>query len=95
MLNEPNDFHDNLIGDCSLFITSQGKIFMDGNEKSMQLPKIESGVTVLMTLLKKDDETLRINIECLDKIVTYDWCIETPLYFATRLAGHKWNLMVK
>lgn len=96
LINEPKSRQDTLKRQGSLFVTSQGKIFMDGDEKSMQLPRINTGMTVVFTLLKKDDETLRINIECSDKVVTYDWVVETPLYFAARFAGHnKWNLMVK
>ncbi|XP_034948758.1 cytokine receptor-like factor 3 [Chelonus insularis] len=79
-----------------LMVTSLGKIFMNGEEKLMQLPQIKSGERIIFVISRKNDESLRINIESENKIVTYDWIVKTPLYFATQLSGHnKWNIMVK
>ncbi|KAK0092738.1 hypothetical protein PV326_000703 [Microctonus aethiopoides] len=93
---DPKGDDDNLRRDGVLMISSNGKIFMDGDEKLMQLPQIKLGTKIIFTIMRKRDEYLRINIECDDKAVTYDWSVETPLYFAARFSGNnKWHLMVK
>lgn len=92
----PKGDDDNLRRDGALMISSNGKMFMDGDEKLMQLPQIKLGTKIIFTIMRKRDEYLRINIECDDKAVTYDWSVETPLYFAARFSGNnKWHLMVK
>lgn len=96
LLSEPEGKNDSLKRRGCLMITAQGKIFMDGDEKLMQLPPVHSGTRVIFTITRRDEDTLRINIECADKAVTYYWNIDTPLYFAGRfLQSKKWNLMVK
>ncbi|XP_066595803.1 cytokine receptor-like factor 3 [Prorops nasuta] len=79
----------------SLMITPQGKIYMDGEEKLMQLPKIRSNSTIIFTIIRKECDLLRINIECADRVVTYDWNTEAPLFFAARFKEHKWTFIVK
>ncbi|XP_015111981.1 cytokine receptor-like factor 3 [Diachasma alloeum] len=96
LLSEPGGKNDSLRRRGSLMITARGKIFMDGEEKLMQLPSVHSGTRIIFTIARRDEETLRVNIECSDKAVTYYWNVETPLYFSARfLQSKKWNLMVK
>lgn len=69
---------------------------MDGEEKLMKLPRIRFGAKIIFTAVRKDSDTLRINIECSEKCVTYDWIVQTPLFFAARFKEqNKWNLLVK
>lgn len=80
----------------SLLITTLGKIFMDGEEKLMRLPKIRFGTRIIFSAFRKDEESLRITVENADKAVTYDWTVQTPLYFAARFSeSNKWNIIVK
>lgn len=96
LLSEPQGASDCLRRSGALMITANGKIFMDGEEKLMQLPPIYSGSKIVFIIKRRDEETLRINIESSDKAVTYDWYTDTPLYFAARFGQcKKWNLMVK
>ncbi|XP_011299889.1 cytokine receptor-like factor 3 [Fopius arisanus] len=96
LVSEPGGKDDFLRRRGSLMITARGKILMDGEEKLMQLPPVHSGARIIFTITRRDEETLRVNIECSDKAVTYYWNVETPLYFAARfLQSKKWNLMVK
>ncbi|KAK0168515.1 hypothetical protein PV327_002306 [Microctonus hyperodae] len=96
LIVDPKDKDDNLQRNGALMISTNGKIFMDGNEKLMQLPQIKLGTKIIFTIMRKKNADLRINIECDDKAVTYDWSVKTPLYFAARFSGdNKWHLMVK
>ncbi|XP_063994054.1 uncharacterized protein LOC135171424 isoform X2 [Diachasmimorpha longicaudata] len=96
LLSELGGKSDSLKRRGSLMITALGKIFMDGEEKLMQLPSVHSGARIIFTITRRDKETLRVNIECSDKAVTYYWNAETPLYFAARfLQSKRWNVMVK
>lgn len=96
LVSEPTSTEDTLRRCGSLLVTPQGKIIMDGEEKLMRLPRIRFGSRVVFTITRKDDDTLRINIESAEKAVTYDWTVQTPLRFAARLKNsHRWNLIVK
>ena len=96
MVSENMETDDTLKRPGSLLITPQGKIFMDGDEKLMKLPRVRFGSRIVFTIQRKDDETLRINVESGDKVVTYDWTVRTPLHFAARFRdSKKWNFMVK
>lgn len=87
---------DDLKRKGSLLITTEGKIYMNGEEKLMRLPKIRFGTRISFSAFRKDEESLRITIENADKAVTYDWIVQTPLYFAARFAeSNKWNVIVK
>ena len=69
---------------------------MDGEQKLMRLPKIRFGTRLSFSAKRKDEDSLRINIESADKAVTYDWVVQTPLYFAARFTEYnKWNIIVK
>ena len=77
-------------------ITSRGKIFMDGDEKLMRLPRLRFGANIMISAFRKNAHVLRVNIESENKCVTYDWRVQTPLYFAARFIERaKWNLTIK
>ncbi|XP_015590695.1 uncharacterized protein LOC107265605 isoform X2 [Cephus cinctus] len=93
---DPEGCEDTLKRPGALLITPHGKIFIDGEEKLMKLPKMRFGTRIAFTAERKDKDTLRINIECADKAVTYDWTVQTPLHFAIRFTEYnKWNILVK
>ncbi|XP_070163260.1 putative leucine-rich repeat-containing protein DDB_G0290503 [Polyergus mexicanus] len=96
LVYNPRDSHDTLKRTASLMITSCGKIFMDGNEKLMRLPKMCFGTNITISAFRKNSQILRVNIESENKCVTYDWRVQTPLFFAARFTEYKkWSLMVK
>ena len=96
LVSDSGESDDDLKRKGALLITPQGKMYMDGEEKLMRLPKIRFGTRILFSATRKDEESLRINIECTDKAVTYDWIVQTPLYFAARFTEfNKWNIIVK
>lgn len=96
LVYNPQGNQDALKRSASLMITSQGKIFMDGQEKLMQLSKMRFGTDILISAFRKNAHMLRVNIESENKCVTYDWRVQTPLYFAARFKEcNKWNLLVK
>lgn len=69
---------------------------MDGDEKLMRLPRMRFGTNITISAFQKKPRVLRVNIESENKCVTYDWRVQTPLYFAARFAEYKkWNLMIK
>ncbi|XP_050448748.1 uncharacterized protein LOC126850110 isoform X1 [Cataglyphis hispanica] len=96
LVYNPQDRHDTLKRTASLMITSRGKIFMDGNEKLMRLPKMCFGTNIMISAFRKNAHILRVNIESENKCVTYDWRVQTPLFFAARFTKYKkWSVMVK
>lgn len=96
LVYNPQGSHDILKRTASLMITSRGKIFMDGDEKLMRLPRVRFGTDITISAFRKNARVLRINIESENKCVTYDWRVRTPLYFAARFKEYKkWNLMIK
>lgn len=96
LVYNPQDRHDTLKRTASLMITSRGKIFMDGNEKLMRLPKMCFGTNIMISAFRKNAHILRVNIESENKCVTYDWRVQTPLFFAARFTEYKkWSVMVK
>lgn len=77
-------------------ITCCGKIFMDGDEKLMRLPRMRGGANIMISAFRKNAHVLRVNVESENKCVTYDWRVQTPLYFAARFTEYKtWSLMIK
>lgn len=69
---------------------------MDGDEKLMRLPKMRFGANITISAFRKDAHVLRVNIESENKCVTYDWRVQTPLYFAARFTEYKkWSLTIK
>lgn len=96
LVYDPQGNQDALKRPASLMITSQGKIFMDGEEKLMQLSKMRFGTDIVISAFRKNAHMLRVNIESENKCVTYDWRVQTPLYFAARFKEcNKWNLLIK
>ncbi|KAL6442039.1 hypothetical protein ACFW04_002401 [Cataglyphis niger] len=96
LVYNPQDRHDTLKRRASLMITSRGKIFMDGNEKLMRLPKMCFGTNIMISAFRKNAHILRVNIESENKCVTYDWRVQMPLFFAARFTKYKkWSVMVK
>ncbi|XP_011140601.1 uncharacterized protein LOC105183880 [Harpegnathos saltator] len=96
LVHEPRGSNDTLKRRSSLMITPRGKIFMDGDEKLMRLPRMRFGTDITISALRKNAHVLRMNIESENKCVTYDWRVRTPLYFAARFTEYKkWNLMIK
>lgn len=77
-------------------ITPQGKIFMDGDEKLMRLPRMRFDAVIMISASRKNAHVLRVNIESENKCVTYDWRVQTPLYLAARFTErNKWHLMIE
>lgn len=96
LVYNPQDSHDTLKRTAALMITSRGKIFMDGDEKLMRLPKMRFGANITISAFRKDAHVLRVNVESENKCVTYDWRVQTPLYFAARFTEYKkWSLTIK
>lgn len=96
LVYDPQDSHDTLKRKASLMITCRGKIFMDGDEKLMRLPRMRCGANIMISAFRKNAHVLRVNVESENKCVTYDWRVQTPLYFAARFTEYKkWSLMIK
>ncbi|XP_036150996.1 uncharacterized protein LOC105834845 [Monomorium pharaonis] len=96
LVYDPQGSHDTLKRVASLMITPQGKIFMDGDEKLMRLPRMRFGSVIMISTFRKSAHVLRVNIESENKCVTYDWRIQTPLYLAARFTEHnKWHLTIE
>ncbi|XP_032685028.1 uncharacterized protein LOC116850631 [Odontomachus brunneus] len=96
LVHEPRGCSDTLKRRSSLMITPRGTIFMDGEKKLMHLPRMRFGTDITISAFRKNAHVLRMNIESENKCVTYDWRVQTPLYFAARFTEYnKWNLMIK
>jgi len=96
LVYDPQGSYDTLKRASSLMITPQGKIFMDGDEKLMRLPRMRFGAVVMISAFRKNAHVLRVNIESENKCVTYDWRVQTPLYLAARFTeSKKWHLTIE
>ncbi|KAG5310789.1 CRLF3 factor, partial [Acromyrmex insinuator] len=96
LVYDPQGSNDTLKRAASLMITPQGKIFMDGDEKLMRLPKMRFGAIIMISAFRKNAHVLRVNIESENKCVTYDWRVQTPLYLAARFTeSKKWHLKIE
>ncbi|XP_025986898.1 uncharacterized protein LOC105197392 [Solenopsis invicta] len=96
LVYDPQGSHDTLKRAASLMITHQGKIFMDGDEKLMRLPRMRFGTVIMISAFRKNTHVLRVNIESENKCVTYDWRVQTPLYLAARFTErNKWHLTIE
>ncbi|KYN13070.1 Cytokine receptor-like factor 3 [Trachymyrmex cornetzi] len=96
LVYDPQGSNDTLKRAASLMITPQGKIFMDGDEKLMRLPRMCFGAVIMISAFRKNAYVLRVNIESENKCVTYDWRVQTPLYLAARFAeSKKWHLKIE
>ncbi|XP_030763265.1 cytokine receptor-like factor 3 [Sitophilus oryzae] len=82
--------------DGIFLIDSNGKIFIDGVEKSTVLPKFAKGLKVGFSLEKISDDKILVNLDSNEKRVTYHWCLNdgSKLYFAAHLAS-QWKIMVE
>lgn len=76
---------------------ANGAIYINGFLKSTKLPEIKKGSKVCFTCEKAMEEKIRINIDCSDKRVTYDWQVITrdKLYFFATVNSSKWKIMVE
>ncbi|KAL6259728.1 hypothetical protein P5V15_009641 [Pogonomyrmex californicus] len=96
LVYDPQGRNDTLKRAASLMITAQGKIFMDGDEKLMRLPRMHSATHITISAFRKNVHVLRVNIESENKCVTYDWRVQTPLYLAARFTErNKWHLAIE
>ncbi|KYM86041.1 Cytokine receptor-like factor 3 [Atta colombica] len=96
LVYDPQGSNDTLKRAASLMITPQGKIFMDGDEKLMRLPRMRFGAVIMISAFRKNAHILRVNIESENKCVTYDWHVQTPLYLAARFTeSKKWHLKIE
>ncbi|XP_025074958.1 uncharacterized protein LOC105430647 [Pogonomyrmex barbatus] len=96
LVYDPQGKNDTLKRAASLMITAQGKIFMDGDEKLMRLPRMHSATHITISAFRKNVHVLRVNIESENKCVTYDWRVQTPLYLAARFTErNKWHLAIE
>ncbi|KYQ53285.1 Cytokine receptor-like factor 3 [Trachymyrmex zeteki] len=96
LVYDPQGSNDTLKRAASLMITPQGKIFMDGDEKLMRLPRMRFGAVIMISAFRKNAHMLRVNIESENKCVTYDWRVQTPLYLAARFTeSKKWHLKIE
>lgn len=64
LVYDPQGGHDSLKRAAALMITPQGKIFMDGDEKLMRLPRMRCGAVIMISAFRKNAHVLRVNIEC-------------------------------
>ncbi|XP_028129694.1 cytokine receptor-like factor 3 isoform X2 [Diabrotica virgifera virgifera] len=77
-------------------INRNGKISVDGVEKSTVLPEFHRGSKVTFTCQEVNDK-LRINIDSKDRIVTYDWSVspDIKMYFVAQFSSANWKVMVE
>ncbi|XP_072393879.1 cytokine receptor-like factor 3 [Diabrotica undecimpunctata] len=77
-------------------INRNGKISVDGVEKSTVLPEFHRGSKVSFTCQEVNDK-LRINIDSKDRRVTYDWSVspDIKMYFVAQFSSANWKVMVE
>ncbi|KAJ8920490.1 hypothetical protein NQ315_005359 [Exocentrus adspersus] len=81
----------------SFLINSNGKIFVDRVEKCTKLSDFAKGLKVCFTSILVNDHKVRINVDCNEKVVTYDWLIDpdSRMYFVAQLPSSNWKVMVE
>ncbi|XP_060527310.1 cytokine receptor-like factor 3 [Cylas formicarius] len=80
----------------SLVLTRDGRIFIDGVEKSTVLPQFVKGLKVCFSCERLPGSKIRVNVDSSDKRVTYDWQTDdSPLHFACQLWSNRWKIMVE
>jgi len=90
----------NKLKDCQsgiILVDSNGRIFVDGTEKSTVLPKFTKGLKVCYSLEKLSKTKVRVNLDSSDKRVTYDWSVgdSAHLFFACQMMSTQWKVMVE
>ncbi|CAH1155075.1 unnamed protein product [Phaedon cochleariae] len=81
----------------TFLLNRNGKIFIDGSEKSTILSNFNKGSKVCFTCDLVNKDKMRINIDSEEKRVTYDWSIkpDTKMYFAAQFYSSNWKILVE
>ncbi|XP_044736212.1 cytokine receptor-like factor 3 [Chrysoperla carnea] len=98
LIDKPIPEEKNIIRQGTFVLSTTGQLFVDGNEKLTQLPKLDKNSKVIFSSELMLPDKLRITVENQNKTVTYDWIVddpEQPLYFAACMDGQPWKLLVE
>lgn len=88
--------HNTLVQNGVLFVSMQGVIYVDGKEKTTRLPALKKGSRITFTCEPLSLSRVRVNIDCGDKAVTYDWTVKSQiLKFGVLLTDPSWKIMVE
>lgn len=69
---------------------------MDGKEKTTRLPALKKGSQITFTCEPLSPSRVRVNIDCGDKAVSYDWTVKSQiLKFGMLLSDSSWKVMVE
>lgn len=62
-----------------LFVSFQGSVFVDGQEKTTKLPPVsENSVVIFDTEVLRHDK-VRVTVEVCERIVTFDWTLDNKM----------------
>ncbi|XP_022207526.2 cytokine receptor-like factor 3 [Nilaparvata lugens] len=80
-----------------LFINAKGHVFLDKKEKTTRLPPLTKGCRVSFTCeYFRQQKKMRVNIDSMDKAVTYDWILPAPsFYFVMCFRSPGWKILVE
>lgn len=81
----------------TLFLNTQGCVFLDGVSRVTWLPAIQEGSQVSFAVEKVSSTKLRVYIECQEKQVTYEWGVpdtQVGLYFVASFGEPHWRISV-
>ncbi|XP_023020995.2 cytokine receptor-like factor 3 [Leptinotarsa decemlineata] len=96
--NLQNDMEiSNLMAEGCFVVNSNGKIYVDGSEKSTVLPNFTKGLKVCFTCDLVNNQKVRVNIDSNEKRVTYDWPVnpDSKMLFVAHFCSNKWKIMVE
>lgn len=75
---------------------NKGRVHIDGIEKITHLPEVNRGSKISFVCDDSFAKKMRVNVDVVDKRVTYDWNVATtkPFYFFIKFGSCKWKIMV-
>ncbi|KAK7078196.1 hypothetical protein SK128_014425 [Halocaridina rubra] len=97
LCSKPLSGPEQLLVPGTLFLNTQGCVFLDGVSRVTWLPAIQEGAQVSFAVEKVSSTKLRVYIECQEKQVTYEWGVPdvlSGLYFVASFGEPRWRISV-
>lgn len=94
-LTTQNTLAESIIKAPSVCVEADGSIYGSGVKKLTKFLPVTKGSKICFSCVYKDENKLRINIDCNENRVTYDWLVDhVNIYIAAQFNSSKWKIMI-
>ncbi|KAB0802518.1 hypothetical protein PPYR_04707 [Photinus pyralis] len=94
-LTSESTLKGSITNSSSVCVEANGSIFGSGVKKITRFPPVIKGSKICFSCVYRDDNKLRINIDCNENRVTYDWTVDhRNIYIVAQFNSPNWKIMI-